>query len=343
MGSLCPPHKKLATHSMLLLPGSLPADRATLKALCVGIDAPANIATRLRGASVEPFSGSWSDAEREAHGLKGDLCDGQALAAMTPTSATHFAVATPVHAVLGLTDLTALDPALIALTEQESRALCEAADDHLRVEGTRLSFVDENTWSVTCANEMSILTERPDWLIGEPLRPNLPRGRDARMVERWMNELQMLLFSHPVNAAREEQQLPPINVVWLWGFGSTIDSLTQARLPLPQTGEGCGEGGGVQPKFGRNAHTLTPSLSPACGREAQSHLHALRNGNILVWQNTWQKLSLQIQSADSIILGDSRPRLRLTPHKPSTASKIATFLQHKLTLEDVLTKLQQQL
>ena len=75
----------------------------------------------------------------------------------------------------------------------------------------------------------------------------------------------------------------------------------------------------------------------------RDHLSALRNGNISEWQSAWQKLAPEILAADTIILGDSRPRLRLTPRKPSTASKIAALFQHKPTLEEVLTKLQQQL
>ena len=300
---------------MLLLPGSLPADRATLKALCAGFDAPANIAARLKNASVEPCSGSWSDAEREALGLTGDLCAGQALAAMTPTSATKYAVATPLHAALGLTDLTPIDPALISLDARESRALCEAADQHLSIDGVRLSFVDTNKWLVTCTGEISVLTERPDGLIGEPLRPNLPRGKDARLVERWMNELQMLLFAHPVNAAREERGLPPINVVWLWGFG---------------TGNLSNEIGVVGTGLTKNSPHL-------------DHLHALRNGNVPGWQSAWKSLAPDILSADSIILGDGRPRLRLTPRKPSTVSKIAAIFQRKTTLEETLAALLQQL
>ena len=322
---------------MLLLPGSLPADRATLKALCAGLNASANVAARLSAATVKPFSGSWSDAEREALGLTGDLCDGQALAALTPSGANKFAVASPLHAALGLTDLTPLDPSLISLSEQESRALCEAADHHLSVDGVRLSFADTNTWLVTLDDEISVLTERPDWMIGEPLRPNLPRGKDARLVERWLNELQMSLFAHPVNAAREERSLPPINVVWLWGFGST--------LPLSQAGEGWGEGGHYS-EASRNTPTLTPSPTPARGRGEHTPLDFLsahRNGNVPAWQDAWQTLSSKILSAKSIILGDSRPRLLVTPRKPSSASKIITFFQHKPTLEQVLTKLQQQL
>ena len=299
---------------MLLLPGSLPADRATLKALCEGFDAPANMVARLSSASIEPFSGSWSDAEREALDLSGDLYDGQALATTTHSASgemSTYALATPFHTALGLTDLTPVDPALISLNVDESRALCEAADQHLSVDGVRLTFVEANVWLVTSAANVSVLTERPDWLIGEPLRPNLPRGKDARLVERWMNELQMLLFAHPVNSAREERRLPPINVVWMWGFGShSPDNVAAAPKTAPPH---------------------------------PNHLHALRNGIVPAWQSAWQKLSHEILSADAIILGDSRPRLRLTPREPSALSKVTALFKRKSTLEEVLATLQLQL
>ena len=301
---------------MLLLPGTLPADRATLTALCAGLAAHADLSALIGSARVEPFTGSWGDAERLA---------------LPPVTGGRFAVATPLHAALGMTDLTPLDPALIALDEAASRALCEATDEHMRVDGVRLAFVDANTWHVTCDKEVNVLTERPDWLIGEPLRPNLPRGKDARLVERWMNELQMLLFSHPVNAAREERGLPPINVVWLWGFGAGTNNeigTVGAALPRPAL---------PTPEVGRGA--AAPTENPP----HLDHLHALRRGNIPAWQSAWQKLSSEILSADSIIVGDSRPRLRLTLRKPSMASKITALFQRKPTLQAALTKLQQQL
>jgi hypothetical protein len=317
VGAGCPPYNKLATHSMLLLPGTLPADRATLKALCAGLAAHSGVATMLRSTAVEPFSGSWGDAEREAFALP---------------SSSRQAIATPLHAALGLTDLTPIDPAKIQLIDDESRALCEAADAHLSVEGVRLVFVNANLWTVTCPREINALTERPEWLIGEPLRPNLPRGNDARLLERWMNELQMLLFAHPVNAAREERGLPPINVVWLWGFGthnsSNEISVVGAALPRPTSDiRGVGRGNAAP------TENLTHVL----------HLHALRNGNIPAWQTAWQILSTEILAADSIILGDSRPRLRLTPRKASAAAKFAALFQRKPTLAAVLAALQEKL
>ena len=341
---------------MLLLPGSLPTDRATLKASCEGLAELSETASLLQRATVAEYSGSWSDAEREASGDSGDLNDGVALAQLaTPLDdeAVSVAIATPIHAALGLTDLTPIDPSKLSLSADESRLLCEASDMHMHEDGVRLHFVDAARWLVTCNLAVDVLTERPDWIIGELLRPNLPRGRDARLVERWMNELQMLLHAHPVNIAREEKRLPPVNLVWLWGFGSA--SKVSALLPpSPLVGERLGERGSVAgtsiptPPSPSPRSPLTTSvsrLSPQ-GRGATNYVEhgfarALREGDLSAWQATWANVSREILSAHTVILGDSRPRLRLTVATPSITERLLSPFKRKLGLTEALTKLQQ--
>ncbi len=316
---------------MLLLPGSLPPDRATLKALCDGLAALPEIASRLQGAIVAEYSGSWSDAEREAAGESGDLCDGEALARQmlqVRDGSLSIAVATPLRAALGLTDLTPVDPSTLSLSADESDALCKAADAHMRADGVRLHFVDAARWLVSCNQTIDVLTERPDWIVGEMLRPNLPRGRDARLVERWMNELQMLLHAHPVNMAREERRLPPVNLVWLWGFGSA--SIVDALLPPSP----------------RNPLATSVSRLSRQGSVATNHVEhgfaiAMRNGDLVAWQGRWANVSREILSAQTIILGDGRPRLRVTPAVPSVIARLISAFKRKATLAEVLTQLQQ--
>jgi hypothetical protein len=208
------------------------------------------------------------------------------------------------HAVLGLTDLTPIDQASLALTGAESRTLCEAADTHLSEDGLRLQFVDVNTWLLASSDPVDVLTERPDWLTGEPIRPNLPRGRQSRLVERWMNELQVLLFAHPINASREDRALPTINTVWLWGFGP-------------------------------------PSINAARAQTTRSQWLALRTGDAAGWQKAWADLTPDIVSTRTLILGDSRPRFQLRARKPSAATRFTSLFQRSPVLADVLTDLQQ--
>jgi hypothetical protein len=279
---------------MLLLPGSLPTDRATLTALCENLPSHGELAKWLRGCDVETVDGSWSDWERSSCPLpfKGEEPD------------ARFAVATPLHATLGLTDLTPLDPAQLQLTDEDSRALCEACDAHLREDDVRLEFVSAGEWRVVAQREIHVLAERPDWIIGESMRPNLPRGDDARLVERWMNELQMLLFNHPVNAARVARRLPPVNVVWLWGLDgltSEINEAVDARM-----------------------------------------LHAFRAGDVFAWKRAWGELATKIVSSDCVILGDARPRLKLTKKASGFFAAMASKFSSP-QLVDVLRALQVEL
>lgn len=52
---------------------------------------------------------------------------------------------------------------------------------------------------------------------------NLPSGPDAMRFLALMNEAQMLLHEHPVNAGREARGDLPLNSIWFWG-GGVIDA-----------------------------------------------------------------------------------------------------------------------
>lgn len=60
----------------------------------------------------------------------------------------------------------------------------------------------------------------PEQALGEDLYEHLPEGADGRRWRVLLNEVQVLLHQHPLNAERRSRGLPPINSLWLWGGGS---------------------------------------------------------------------------------------------------------------------------
>lgn len=58
-------------------------------------------------------------------------------------------------------------------------------------------------------------------VVGRPVRDFLPEGEDARLWQRTMNELQVVLHNHPVNQAREAAGHRPANSLWFWGAGES--------------------------------------------------------------------------------------------------------------------------
>jgi len=54
---------------------------------------------------------------------------------------------------------------------------------------------------------------------GARVDEKLPSGPDAMRFHALMNEAQMLLHEHPVNAEREARGEPALNSIWFWGGG----------------------------------------------------------------------------------------------------------------------------
>lgn len=345
--------------SSVFLPFSLPGDDTTLQALCRTLPSHHDLATLFRHTSVLPAHGSWSDAERDAlSGGATDLPDAWWLlpdaAAVTISEDTKtIAIASPMSAVLGLTDLTPLDGDQLQLNDDDARSLCSACDAHLSSEGIHMSFVDARHWLISIDTTVSVLTERPQWMTGEPLRPNLPRGSDARRVERWMNELQMLLYTHPVNVVREDRGLPPINVVWLWAFSALAEVVPVRRGPSTSSG--------VNAALTPNSVRADPSTSSGVNAALTSNsvraelveprdgvttiddfARAFRAGDLAAWQRVWSTHAPLLISASQIILGDSRPRLQLTTRPPGWLQSLRARFTRPPTLATVLADLRRQ-
>jgi hypothetical protein len=69
------------------------------------------------------------------------------------------------------------------------------------------------------AGEGALEALPPLELAGQEVDAVLPRGTGAARWHALMNEIQMVLHEHPLNAERERRGDPPINSVWLWGAG----------------------------------------------------------------------------------------------------------------------------
>jgi len=55
--------------------------------------------------------------------------------------------------------------------------------------------------------------------IGMPVRGLMPAGEGGRTWTRRLNEVQMMLHEHPINAARAATDRSPIDSLWWWGEG----------------------------------------------------------------------------------------------------------------------------
>jgi hypothetical protein len=157
----------------------------------------------------------------------------RSLQTVAPPEGT-WGLARPVHLLTAIDHLQ-LAPGRLVLDKDESARLVGDINRHLEGRGFRLHFSGANDdWLLECAQLLECTSVEPDGAFGRNLRDLMPGGRDGARIRSLVNEIQMLLHEHPVNAARSERRQPAINSVWLWGIGS-LGKVSPVHLPLLYT------------------------------------------------------------------------------------------------------------
>jgi len=128
--------------------------------------------------------------------------------------------ADPVHLHAQRTELVLVDAARLEIDPAESAALIQSLDAHFAQDGISLLQVGAKQWYLRAGVPGRFRAVALSAAAGRNVDPLLPRGDDALLWNRRVNEAQMLLHGHPVNAAREARGAPAVNSVWLWGGGS---------------------------------------------------------------------------------------------------------------------------
>ncbi|KFC63515.1 hypothetical protein [Massilia sp. LC238] len=138
---------------------------------------------------------------------------------LDPAGGTWYIV-NPAHIQIARSHSMMADLRHLGLSEDESRALYEAARPLCEEIGHALLYGDAQTWFLRADDWTGIEAATPDTVVGMDLSDFVPRGKQALPLRRLQNEVQMLWHTHPVNAAREARRLPGVNSFWLWGAAS---------------------------------------------------------------------------------------------------------------------------
>jgi hypothetical protein len=206
-------------HCELIVPG--------LFAEPSGTRAPALELLLARGRSA--FHPGSDSLQVEAWLQAAFMVEGQSLAAGALSlagvggepGADCWARADPVHLRVLRDRLIVVPPEVFTLSCVEADALVEALNRHF---GERLMFevLEPGRWCARLDPQLTFHAAPPLEAAGRDVDLAMRGGGDAG--KRWaalLNEAQMLLHEHPVNAAREAHGEPPVNSLWLWGAGRT--------------------------------------------------------------------------------------------------------------------------
>ncbi|PUE62841.1 hypothetical protein B9Z45_01890 [Limnohabitans sp. 2KL-17] len=176
-------------------------------------------------------------------------------------SGTTQAWMTPCHWQIGMDQVVMLDPASLFLSDDESQQLLQAMQPFLQEDGLQVTWHSALAWHAQGDMLAEVPTASLDRVIGQNVKPWMPNSptahHAAKPLQRLQSEMQMLLYNHPVNDAREARRQHTVNTFWLHGAGTLT----------------AGSGALVQP------------VAMPDGLRAG----ALR-GDLQAWQQAWQQL-----------------------------------------------------
>lgn len=127
-----------------------------------------------------------------------------------------YLIVEPTHLRADRDRLLIAESEILQLNEEEANEIISAVNQHFAGE-IKLKLIKEDLWLLGTNLDLSDLVSYPIVdIIGENIDDYLPLGKSRMMLHKLMNEIQMLLFDHPVNKLRSEDGLLAVNSLWLW-------------------------------------------------------------------------------------------------------------------------------
>jgi hypothetical protein len=202
-------------HLHLVIPDLLPP-RAAPQNLCHGLKLPCLAALLARGRQMVAPVLSPEEIVCGRFGVDA-VAPARAVADGLSVGDEYWLCADPVWLQLQQSEVI-LQPG-VQCNAEESASLCADLNRHFAPDGLTFVAADPQRWYVRSAVAGRVRMTPLRVAVGRDVKPHQPQGEDALHWQRLSNEIQMLLHGHPVNQAREERGLHPINSLWLWGGG----------------------------------------------------------------------------------------------------------------------------
>ena len=127
----------------------------------------------------------------------------------------------PAYVIADAVTLRLLACGDVALSQADAEQLAQPLKPLFGDAGFPLEVVRPHRWYLRCPRDAKLPRfSTPDDALGDDLARHLPDGDNARQWRRLLNEAQIILTQHPINALRMQRGMAPVNSVWLWGAGA---------------------------------------------------------------------------------------------------------------------------
>jgi hypothetical protein len=134
-----------------------------------------------------------------------------------------WGLVTPVHWQVGREHVTLADPEALRLTQAQSRTAFEAVRELFESAGFRVEWGSALRWYIAHESLANLPCAALDRAVGRNvewwLRGESSPSPEAKFIRRLQSELQLLLYTHPLNDEREQLGELSLNSFWLSGCG----------------------------------------------------------------------------------------------------------------------------
>lgn len=142
-----------------------------------------------------------------------------------------WALISPCHWTVNSDHIVMGDPQALGLSEAESRALLQSVQPYFEEDGIAIEYAKPDQWLAHSELFRGMASASVDRVAGANIDDWLPKTAQAAPLRRLQNEMQMLLYTHPVNDERAARGLQTVNSFWVSGTGA----LPERTQPVPSS------------------------------------------------------------------------------------------------------------
>ncbi len=127
--------------------------------------------------------------------------------------------ADPAHLQLQRDSFSLSEPLPLQVQREHAALIIASLNEHFSRDGMTFMMGSSGAWYLRLATPPEIQTTLPGVALGRNVFQHMPQGAGASSWLSYLNEVQMLLHEHPVNAERESSHGAAVNSVWVSGGG----------------------------------------------------------------------------------------------------------------------------
>ena len=140
-----------------------------------------------------------------------------------------WAWVTPGHWRVGRDNIVLAHPQELQLDADDARGLLQAMQPYFAEDGITLTFETPLRWLARADIFRTLPTASVDRVIGRRIDDWMPAGDAGRPIRRLQQEMQMLLYTLPLNDERQRGGLLAVNSFWVSGTGALPAGYDVAR------------------------------------------------------------------------------------------------------------------